>query len=456
MAFPMHRALEIVNRPIAELKGYPRNARRHARKQLRQLSASIREFGFCTPVLLDETDMLIAGHGRLEAARQLGLETVPTITITGLSEQQKAALRLADNKIAENASWDLELLAHELQFIGASVEFDVTVTGFETAEIDLTLQAGAEKDERADAVPMLDPSRPPISALCDCWLLGEHRLLCGDARNDEHYRALLQGEKAMMVFTDPPYNTRIDGQVSGLGAAHHREFVMASGEMSDPEYVAFLRETACRLYEHTRDGAILYLCIDWRQISRAIPAAEEAGVALINVCVWNKSNAGMGSLYRSKHELILVLKHGTASHINNIELGRHGRYRTNVWDYAGASSFGAERSSNLRLHPTVKPVALIADAIHDCSSRGGIILDAFAGSGSTIIAAEITGRRAYALELDPLYVDGAVRRWQKYTGGEAIHAATGATFAAIAAIRAGVDQQRPALPAPTEEGPLND
>jgi DNA modification methylase len=244
--------------------------------------------------------------------------------------------------------------------------------------------------------------------------------------------------------------------VSGLGAVHHREFVMASGEMSDPEYVAFLRETACRLYEHTRDGAILYLCIDWRQISRAIPAAEEAGVALINVCVWNKSNAGMGSLYRSKHELILVLKHGTAPHINNIELGRHGRYRTNVWDYAGASSFGAQRSSNLRLHPTVKPVALIADAIRDCSSRGGIILDAFAGSGSTIIAAEITGRRAYALELDPLYVDAAVRRWEAYTGGEAIHAATGATFAAIATTRTAIRQQRPALPAPTEEGALND
>jgi DNA modification methylase len=456
MVWPMHRELQIINRPVAELKGYARNARRHARKQIRQLSASIREFGFCSPVLIDEADMLIAGHGRLAAARELGLETVPTITITGLNEWQKAALRIADNKIAENASWDLEILAHELQFIGASVEFDVTVTGFETAEIDLTLRAGSEKDERADAVPILDPSRAPVTELGDCWHLGEHRLLCGDARNDEHYRALLQGETAMMVFTDPPYNTRIDGQVSGLGAVHHREFVMASGEMSPDEYAAFLHDTACRLRDHARDGAILYLCIDWRQIARAIPAAEEAGLALINVCVWNKSNAGMGSLYRSKHELILVLKHGTASHINNIELGRHGRYRTNVWDYAGANSFGAERSSNLRLHPTVKPVALIADAIRDCSRRGGIILDAFAGSGSTIIAAEITGRRAYALELDPLYVDAAVRRWEAYTGGEAIHAATGATFAAIATTRTAIRQQRPALPAPTEEGALND
>jgi DNA modification methylase len=452
----MHHMLQIVYLAISDLKGYPRNARQHLNKQIQQLVKSIQKFGFCNPILADELGVVIAGHGRLEAARQLGLESVPTITIAGLDEHQKAALRLADNKIAENASWDQELLAQELQFIGGSIDFDVTVTGFETAEIDLTLRAGSEKDERADAVPILDPSRAPVTELGDCWHLGEHRLLCGDARNDEHYRALLQGETAMMVFTDPPYNTRIDGQVSGLGAVHHREFVMASGEMSPDEYAAFLHDTACRLRDHVRDGAILYLCIDWRQIARAIPAAEEAGLALINVCVWNKSNAGMGSLYRSKHELILVLKHGTAPHINNIELGRHGRYRTNVWDYAGASSFGAQRSSNLRLHPTVKPVALIADAIHDCSSRGGIILDAFAGSGSTIIAAEITGRRAYALELDPLYVDGAVRRWQTYTGGEAIHAQTGATFAQIATTRDGVDQTRPALPSPLEEGPLND
>ena len=277
--------------------------------------------------------------------------------------------------------------------------------------------------------------RNGVSQAGDLWSLGEHRLLCGDARDAAAFRRLMGDSRAQMVFADPPYNVRIDGNVCGSGAIRHDEFVMASGEMSEVEYTEFLTTVCCNIVANSTDGSIHYICIDWRHLYELLTAARGAGMELKNVCVWNKDNAGMGTFYRSKHELVCVFKSGTAPQINNFELGQQGRYRTNVWDYPGANSFRKGRMEDLSMHPTVKPVALFADAIKDCSRRRAIVLDCFVGSGTTVIAAEQTGRRAYAMELDPRYVDTTIRRWQDYTGDVAIHLETGSTFAELATKR---------------------
>jgi len=421
-----------------DLKPYPRNARTHSKKQIRQIADSIKTFGWTNPVLIDAEGGIIAGHGRVEAAKLLGLDRVPTLLINHLSEVQKRAYVLADNKLAENAGWDPEILALELQALcDLEIDFDLEVTGFETAEIDLVIESleGGEDDPAADALTGGDPDAPPVSRSGDFWRLGEHRLLCGDATKPEALDRLLGAEKADMVFLDPPYNVAIDGNVCGLGSVRHRDFAMASGEMSEAEFTAFLTTALTNLADHSAEGSIHFVCMDWRHMAELLAAGRVAYSELKNLCIWNKTNGGMGTFYRSKHELVFVYKSGTAPHINTFELGQHGRSRTNVWDYAGVNSLRAERLEELQMHPTVKPVALIADAIKDCSRRGGLILDSFAGSGSTIIAAEKTGRRAYALELDPSYVDTAVRRWQIYSGQAAIHAETGETFEQIMAAR---------------------
>jgi DNA modification methylase len=425
--------LKIEYRALDALRPAPSNARTHSRKQVRQIAASVRALGFANPLLVDETGTVIAGHGRLEAARSLGLEQVPVIVLGHLSEAGKRALALADNRIALGAGWNLEILAQELTFLSeVQIDFAVEITGFETAEIDLLIDGAKPKESSAaDRLPA-EPETAPVTRPGDLWRLGRHRLLCADARAAESYARLMEGEPAQLVFTDPPYNVPVDGHVCGLGRIRHAEFAMAAGEMSEQEFTAFLTEVLGHLARHSAEGSIHYLCVDWRHIFELQSAAREAYTEIKNLCVWNKTNAGMGSLYRSKHELVLVCKKGKAPHINNIELGKHGRYRTNVWDYAGINSFGAERLEELALHPTVKPIALVADALLDCSKRGGLVLDAFAGSGTTLIAAEKTGRRAYALELEPRYVETAIRRWEAYTGDHAIHAETGLTLAELA------------------------
>jgi len=421
-----------------DLKPYQMNARTHSKKQIRQIADSIETFGWTNPVLIDAEGGIIAGHGRVEAAKLLGLAQVPTLLIDHLSEAQKRAYILADNKLAENAGWDPEILALELQSLcDLDLDFDLEVTGFETAEIDLVIESleGGEDDPAADALPERDPDAPPVSRPGDLWRLGEHRLLCGDATRPDALGRLLDVEVADMVFIDPPYNVAIEGNVSGLGSVRHRDFAMASGEMSEAEFTAFLTAALANLADHSADGSIHFVCMDWRHMAELLAAGRVAYGELKNLCIWNKTNGGMGTFYRSKHELVFVYKNGTAPHINTFELGQYGRSRTNVWDYAGVNSLRAERLEELHMHPTVKPVALIADAIKDCSRRGGLILDSFAGSGSTIIAAEKTGRRAYALELDPGYVDTAVRRWQSYTGETAIHDETGETFDQVMSAR---------------------
>ena len=426
--------LSITNLPVTGLRPYPGNARTHSAKQIAEIATSIKAFGFNNPVLVDKNDTIIAGHGRVAAAKKLGLDTVPCVRLEHLSKAEKRAYILADNKLAEKAGWDRDILAIELQHLAdLDLDFDITATGFEMAEIDLLLSdADADQADPADAVPELAVG-PAVTQPGDVWQIGRHRLICGDSTLSETYARLLVGERAQMVFTDPPYNVKIDGHVSGLGATKHREFAMASGEMSEAEFTRFLKDVFAQLAGHAVDGAIHFVCMDWRHVGEVLAAATPTYTELKNICVWAKTNGGMGSLYRSQHELVFVYKNGRAPHINNVELGRHGRYRTNVWQYAGANAFSATRDGDLAMHPTVKPVALVADAILDCSRRKGIVLDAFAGSGTTLVAAERTGRRGYGIELDPLYCDVIVRRLATVAGLEAVHAVSGRTFSDLAA-----------------------
>jgi 16S rRNA G966 N2-methylase RsmD len=363
---------------------------------------------------------------------------VPTIRLEHLSDAQVRAYVIADNKLAENAGWDQELLALELQGLAAlDLDFDLTVTGFETPELDLLIGDGAGGEpEEADRIPDIDPRVAAVSRLGDLWQIGRHRLLCGDATKAESYTQLMENRRAQMVLIDPPYNVPVDGHVCGLGSIKHAEFAMASGEMSAAEFTAFLESVLRHHASYSVDGAIHFVCMDWRHIGELLAAGQAVYSELKNLCVWCKTNGGMGSLYRSQHELVFVFKAGSAAHVNNVELGRHGRYRTNVWRYPGLNSFGQERANTLLLHPTVKPVALVADAILDCSRRGAVVLDGFAGAGTTLLAAERTGRTGYGIEIDPRYVDVAIRRLATHAGLDAVHAESGKAFAKLEASRA--------------------
>jgi len=431
--------LQIEPRPIASLKLRRNNPRTHSEKQIRQIAASIETFGFTNPVLIDATGTVIAGHGRVRAAKQLGMGTVPTVQLEHLSEAQVRAYVIADNRLAECAGWDRDLLAIELQELAEiELDFDLEVTGFETAELDLLIGGGADDAaaDPADEWNGLDPDAPTVSRPGDLWRIGPHRLLCADALDGASYDRLLGGQKAQLVFVDPPYNVRIEGNVSGLGRTRHGEFAMASGEMSPADFTAFLEQALTHHAAHSRAGALHFVCMDWRHASELLAASRRVYSECKNLCVWVKTNAGMGSLYRSQHELVYVFKAGVAPHINNVELGRHGRSRSNVWRYAGANSFGSGRDQALAMHPTVKPVRLVADAILDGSRRGDLVLDGFAGSGTTLLAAERTGRIGAGLEIAPRYVDAALRRLAEHAGLEARLAESGKTFAEVAAERA--------------------
>lgn len=433
--------LKVEYRRVSELRPFERNARTHSKKQVRQIADSIARFGFTNPILVGDDDGVIAGHGRLAAAKLLSIDSVPTVRLSNLSEAERRAYVLADNKLALNAGWDREILALELQGL-IDLEFDLSVTGFSLAEIDLVLDDASDSDpDGADAPEDMLPAMAadPVIRRGDLWLLGRHKLICGDARSAADYTTLLGEERADLVFTDPPYNVPIDGHVSGLGKVQHREFAFASGEMSEAQFTRFLTECLSATSAAMRDGAIAFVCMDWRHMGELLAAGKVAFTEFKNLVIWNKSNGGMGSFYRSKHELIFVFKAGTAEHTNSFGLGETGRYRTNVWDYPGISSLSASRATELAMHPTVKPVAMIADAIRDCSRRGEIVLDGFGGSGSTLIAAEKTGRFARLIEYDPLYCDTIVRRWEQLTGKRATLSSTGASFEDVAEQRLGID-----------------
>jgi DNA modification methylase len=367
------------------------------------------------------------------AAREVGVAEVPTLCLDHLTPEQARAFGIADNRLTEISTWDDQLLAEQLKALSlVGLDFDIEVTGFEMGEIDLRIASledlPAQADDPADALPEFS-TQPPVSKIGDLWILGRHRLLCGSALDGAAFAALMGEDRAATVITDPPYNVRIDGHASGLGAVHHRPFPMASGEMDRAEFTAFLGKAFHNLAAFSVDGSLHYIFMDWRHIEELLTAGRGVYGELKNLCVWVKDNAGMGSLYRSRHELVFVFKHGRGGHRNNVQLGRFGRNRSNVWHYPGANSFVRSGEGDLSaLHPTVKPVAMVADAMLDCSARGDIVLDGFLGSGTTVIAAERTGRRCYGLELDPGYVDTIIRRWQKLTGGSALHSASGRSF----------------------------
>lgn len=417
----------ITLRPISELIPNPANARKHTKSQILALAAGIRELGFNAPILADKNSVIIAGHARVEAAKLVGLTEVPVVFLNHLSEVQAKAYMLADNKLCDRSSWDEGRLAVQLKELAdLAIDFDLEISGFELPEIDFRIQSL----ESVDSVDRLDhfqlTSGKPAAALGDMWHLGHHRIFCGNALEEDAYANLLSDGKAAAVFTDPPYNVKIDGNAAGHGKTSYREFPMAVGEMSEAQFTTFLTTALSNACSNARSGALIYACMDWRHTSEMLGAAKAADLQFINLCVWVKPNGRLGSFYKSRHELVFVFKNGKEALQNNIQLGRFGRNRTNVWNYATVDIFG-RKAADEEPHPTVKPLLMVSDAILDCTQRNDIVLDPFLGSGTTLLAAERTGRRCCGIELDPLYIDTAIERWQRMTGRKA-HNQLGESF----------------------------
>ena len=422
--------LEIEYLPIDSIRPSPRNARTHPKKQIAQLVKSIKQFGMNTAIGIAGDGEIVYGHARALAAREAGLREVPVVRLDHLTPDERRAYLLADNRLALDAGWDRELLALELKELDA-LDFNLPDLGFSLPELDALYE---DLDEaRTEGVDSVDDDIPPESTITvtqsgDMWLLGNHKLINGDARMPEVYTQLLGNEQVGVIFSDPPYNVPIEDNVSGLGRVRHENFAMACGEMSADEFVGFLVDAFTPAAALCRDGAIAFICMDWRHMTELNIAGLRVFDELKNVCIWNKKNAGMGAFYRSKYEMVFVFKKGSAPHVNTFGLGEGGRHRSNVWDYAGVSGLSKSGLDDLAMHPTVKPVAMIIDALKDCSSRGDIVLDNFGGSGSTLIAAEKCGRKARLIEFNPRYCDTIIRRWQNYTGKKAVLAKSGATF----------------------------
>jgi DNA modification methylase len=424
--------------PIAALRPNPKNPRKHSRRQLKRLAAIIRDIGFINPIIIDDAMMILAGHGRLEGARLAGLTVVPVIRFDHLTPEQKRAYVIADNRIAEQAGWDRELLVVELAELTELLPpkgLDIALTAFEVSEIDLLLaDMATNRATPEDAVPPLPAPGEAVTRPGDLWLLGKHRLLCGDARKPHDFLRLMNGSRAVAVVADPPYNLRARA-IGGRGKRQHPDFAFACGEMLPVQYRAFLSQTLGNAARVSAEGAVHYVFIDWRHVDDLIGVARDLYGEMLNLVVWNKLNAGQGSFYRSQHELIGVFRVGTQPHRNNVELGRFGRNRSNVWSYNGVNSFGSDRDEALATHPTVKPVALVADALLDCTARGDVVLDQFAGSGTLLLAAEKVGRVAHAMEYEGGYVDAAIVRWQRFTKRDAVLFGDGRTFEELAVDR---------------------
>jgi DNA modification methylase len=444
--------LKVAYVAVRELKQYERHARTHDDRQIEQIKASIAAFGFVSPLIVDQDHVLIAGHARLLAAEALGFDRVPVLRLDHLSQADAAALRIADNRLAELAGWDKSILAIEFSHLAdldctLDLAFDLSITGFALPEIDQIIQQADAGDDKDESTPDMDVRGPVVSRLDDVWVLGEHRILCGDSCSEASYRRLMQDERAAAGFHDSPYNVSIQRHVSRSGK--HAEFVMGVGEMSADEFTAFNARWLAHAAAVSAPGAIQFACMDWRHMREMLDAGRAAKLDLLNLTIWNKGAGAMGSLYRSQHELVFVWKEPNGAHTNNVQLGKFGRNRTNVWAYPRAAGLRRE----LELHPTPKPVALVADAIRDVTHRGDLVLDCFSGSGTTIIAAAKTGRRARVIELDPHYVDVAVRRWEAWSGQSATHGVTGLSFADTAAQRRVAVEPRSSETAPPSSQP---
>lgn len=430
------RALAVQYRPIGSIKPDAANPRSHNPPQIAAIARSIKTFGFNVPLLVDAEGRLIAGHGRLAAAIKLQLSEVPTLTLGHLSELQRQAYMIADNRLTDLSRWDDQLLGAVLRDLSvAELDFELDTVGFNAGEIDFRIEGLGDAVSSDLIDEPVDIAEHTVSMVGDLWQLGPHRLLCSSALDAGAWDLLMDGAKADVGFTDPPYNLRVNGHVSGLGRVRHREFVMASGEMSRDEFTEFLEASFCMMAKHSRTASIHFAAIDWAHVPEMISAGEAAFTELKNICIWSKPSGGMGALYRSQYEMFFVWKSGRGRHQNNIELGRNGRNRTNIWDYPNIAAFRhSEGGDLLQTHPTCKPVSLVADAILDVSKRGDVVIDPFMGSGTTIMAAERIGRVAFGIELDPRYIDAAIRRFENQTGREVLHA-SGETFAAISTAR---------------------
>lgn len=430
--------LRLIYRRVDELKPSPSNPRRHPKWQIRKIVKSIQAFGMVVPVLL-RSDEIIAGHGRIVACKELGIMEVPTVQLGHLSPEQAKALMIADNRLTDTSDWDDHLLASELKELATvDLDFDLEAIGFDMGEIDVLIESLLDCTPSDNADQIIVPSEgAPVSRLGDVWILGDHRVLCGDATNAQSYEHAISGTTAAAVITDPPYNVPIAGFVSGLGKHKHDDFVMAAGEMSPEEFSGFLYRVLELLKSSMKSGSLIYLFMDWRSLGLLLNVVSRHSLMLKNICTWSKNQAGMGSFYRSQTEFCVCCQSGATRHRNNIQLGKNGRHRTNLWSYPSINTerHRSEESDLLALHSTVKPVAMIQDIILDCTARRDYVLDPFLGSGTTLIAAQRSGRRCIGIELDPRYVDTAVRRWERFTGEQAVHESDGKSFAHHAATR---------------------
>ena len=420
--------------PVELLKPAAKNARKHSKKQTDLLVRALRRYRIFTPIVKDENNVILAGHNRLLAAKILGMTQVPCISSEDLTEDEKKAFALAENSISLKGEWDVAIRS-ELLIELTDNGFEILDTGFEPAEVDqfiVDADEASPKAQREDRYPETPTPETAVSRRGDLWILGRHRLVNGDAKDREVLELLMDGQEAAMVFSDPPYNVPIAGHVSGRGRAQHREFAEAYGEMSRPEFVAFLRAAIGPAADACREGSILFLCMDDKHLGDLLEAGYASNLQLLRICVWARTNGGMGTFYRTQTEFVTVWKVGKAPHTNTFGLGEKGRSRTTLWTYAGVNTFKAERMEELALHPTVKPTALVADAIRDVSNRGEVVLDMFGGSGTTLIAAQKTGRAARLVEIDTAYCDVIIQRWQRLTGQSAVLAATGEEFEKVA------------------------
>jgi len=407
---------------VSFLKEYKRNVKIHSEKQIAKLLQSMSTYGVVTPILVDKNYELIAGHGRLEALKQLGYQKIPIIMLEHLTEAQIKAYRLADNRIADEAEYNIDLLKIELQELVTCDDFVITDTGFDIAEIDnIIIDDYSEKKENTDEADEIDNLKNIEKRVHfgDIWKAGEHFVLCGDALKSESYEALLGEEKASLILVDPPYNVRITGHVCGKGKTKHKEFTMASGEMSDEEFENFVSTFIIQLVKFSYDGSLAYIFTDWRGLQIFLNIGKKLYNDLKNICIWNKLTGGMGSFYRSQYEAVCVFKKGTSSHINNVELGKNGRYRTNIWNHRGVSATNPKSLELLKFHPTVKPIGLLHEILLDASAPQNIVLDCFGGSGSTLLACERAKRKARLIEIDPHYCNIILHRWENITGKKA-------------------------------------
>jgi DNA modification methylase len=438
----------IVYRPLAALRRYENNPRKHPEKQLVKLTASIREFGFAVPVLIDENDTIIAGEARVEAANRAGMAEVPVVVAHHWSAAQVRAYRLTDNRLAELGTWDDDALAIELAAIIEFEESPIEILGWKTAEIDLILHSdvsepNAESSDPADE--QIAPSANPVSRQGDLWILGDHRLLCGSALDASNWERLLGDEVAAMVFADLLQAVLAAGRSCVDRNFNLAEGAIAAEEVNKGKFTASLSDVVAAMLPYCQDGAVLELCSDWIHLGKVLAAIEGNGLSLLDLCVWNKQNGRAEGLYQSSHEMVLIAKKGKAPHTDNVEKSN----RTNVWDYVGIESLGGDGSKDLVDHPTVKPTALVADAILDVTHPGEIVLDACTGSGTTLLACERTKRRGYGIEIEPGYVDVAIRRWEAMTGEKAVLAETDQCFSAVALDRSTISHENDQRPDPS-------